>query len=56
MDANDRAVQEELRRRLAVIDQETSAGHSEPLARADLVALVLIIVVAALVGVVAGAI
>ncbi|WP_435742080.1 hypothetical protein [Nocardioides sp. SYSU DS0663] len=56
MDANDRAVQEELQRRLAVIDQETSAGHSRPLPRADLLAFVLIIVVAALVGVVAGAV
>ncbi len=54
MDATDRAVREELERRLAIIEKERGAEHSLPLPRIDLVIFVLIVVVAALVGMIAG--
>ncbi len=55
MDATDRAVRQELERRLAILEQERGAVHSMPLPRADLVVFVLIVVVAALAGMIAGA-
>lgn len=56
MDAGDSHIAQELDRRLRLVEGEWRAGHAPPLPRADIVALMAIIVIAALVGAIAGVI
>ncbi len=56
MDTTDSAVIAELERRLDIIGRERGMGYDRPLPRTDLVASVLIVAVAVLVGLVAGAV
>ncbi|MGH3358313.1 MAG: hypothetical protein ACRDO7_05885, partial [Nocardioidaceae bacterium] len=55
MDANDTNLREEFERRLALVEDEWQSGAGSSLPRVDLLAFVIIAVVAALVGVIAGA-
>jgi hypothetical protein len=54
MDDTDRAVREELERRLAVIDVEEREAPRPAFPRADLVALAILVVVSVVVGLIAG--
>ncbi len=54
MDDTDRAVRQELERRLAVIDVEEREAPQPPLTRGDLIALALIVVVSVVIGLIVG--
>jgi hypothetical protein len=54
MDDTDRAVREELERRLAVIDVEERDHPRPPFPRGDTIALVVIVVVSVVVGLIVG--
>ncbi len=54
MDDTDRAVRDELERRLAVIEVEERGTPRPPFPRADMVVLVALVVVSVVVGLIAG--
>lgn len=54
MDDNDLAVREELERRLAVIDREDREAPQPAFPRADMLALVLLVVVSVVTGLLVG--
>lgn len=54
MDDNDRAVRDELERRLAVLATEHAEAPQPPFPRTDMIALVAIIVVSMVVGLIVG--
>ena len=54
MDDTDRAVRDELERRLAVIEVEERETPRQPFPRADMIALVAMVVVSVVIGLIVG--
>lgn len=54
MDVTENALREELERRLAVLETEQGQPHTQPLPTLDLVAGIVIVVVAVLIGLIVG--